>query len=76
MNYNYLKRINVIRILLGGSSIGLALGFIKFWNRWVFFTVFPNILDVTLGVSIGCALIIEALWDVKLNTNLEEFQSE
>lgn len=62
MNYNYLKRINVIRILFGICSIALALGWGKFINAgYVYFPFFPDVFDVLLGITIGLFLIYEAL---------------
>jgi hypothetical protein len=61
MSFNFLKRINIVRILLGTSSIALAFAWGKFISvGYVYFPVIPDIFDVMLGFSIGLFLFWEA----------------
>ena len=62
MSYNWLTRLGIVRVLFGASSIALALGFSRYIaNGYVYFPVFPNVLDVTLGVCVGLFLLYEAV---------------
>jgi hypothetical protein len=54
-----LGRYESLKMLLGVSSIALALGWGKYIGRTVHFPLFPNLLDVTLGVVIGLFLIFD-----------------
>jgi len=42
---------------LGGLAIGLAVGFSRYFGRYVLFPVFPNILDAAVMALIGAYLI-------------------
>jgi len=45
------------QFFLGGLAIGLAVGFSRYFDRFVFFPLFPNILDAATMAVIGVYLI-------------------
>jgi hypothetical protein len=60
MSIKFLFGIDPVRFFLGALAIGLAFGFPRYFDRWVFFPWFPNILDSATMAAIGAFL----LWDV------------
>ncbi len=54
-----------IRFFFGVSAIAWAVGFARYFDHWVYFPVFPNILD-SLGLAfIGVFLLYETWRDRK-----------
>ena len=49
--------LNPVKFFLGVASIAWALGFIRYFNHWVYFPIFPNILDSLCVECLG--LLIE-----------------
>jgi hypothetical protein len=59
MKFAYIRR--PLAFFLGIIAIAWAIGFARYFDHWVFFPAFPNILD-SLGMSlIGIYLLYEAL---------------
>jgi hypothetical protein len=59
MEFAYIRR--PLAFVLGISAFAWAIGFVRYFNHWVFFSAFPNILD-SLGMSlVGVFLLYEAL---------------
>ncbi len=46
---------------MGGLAIGLAFGFVRYFDRLVYFPLFPNILDSLLMLTIGVYLIVNSI---------------
>jgi hypothetical protein len=64
----YLIR-NPLQLFLGGCALAWALGFIRYFGHWVYFPVFPNILD-SLGMAlVGTYLLYHALERPKAKDN-------
>ncbi|MGD0478423.1 MAG: hypothetical protein ABSB29_09705 [Nitrososphaerales archaeon] len=59
MKFAYIRR--PLAFVLGISAFAWAIGFARYFDHWVFFSAFPNILD-SFGMSlIGIYLLYEAL---------------
>ncbi|MGD0478346.1 MAG: hypothetical protein ABSB29_09315 [Nitrososphaerales archaeon] len=59
MRFAYIQR--PLAFVLGISAFGLAIGFAKYFDHWVFFSALPNAL-YSLGMSlVGVYLLYEAL---------------
>ncbi len=50
-----------IAFFFGGLALGLAFGFMRYFNHWVYFPIFPNILDSFVMIAIGIYLFVESL---------------
>ena len=49
------------QFFLGGLAIGLAFGFVRYFDHWVYFPVIPNVLDALVMGIIGAYLIRQSL---------------
>ncbi len=50
-----------LAFVLGISALAWAIGFVRYFDHWVLFPAFPNILD-SLGISlVGAYLLYQAL---------------
>ncbi|MGP8056657.1 MAG: hypothetical protein ACLP9K_03530 [Nitrososphaerales archaeon] len=59
IRFAYIKR--PLAFVLGISAFAWAIGFARYFDHWVFFSAFPNILD-SLGMSlVGVYLLYQAL---------------
>jgi hypothetical protein len=59
MRFAYIQ--NPLAFFLGVSAFAWAIGFARYFDHWVFFSAFPNILD-SVGMSlIGVYLLYQAL---------------
>jgi len=59
MKFAYIQ--NPLAFILSGIAFAWAIGFTRYFDHWVFFPTFPNILD-SLGLSmIGVYLLYKAL---------------
>lgn len=62
--------------VLGISAFAWAIGFARYFDHWVFFSAFPNILD-SVGMSlVGTYLLYEALGKNHRLTNTSGAESE
>lgn len=52
---------NPLKFFLGGCAFGIAFGFVRYFNHWVYFDAFPNILDSIVMSLIGSYLVYESL---------------
>ena len=60
MSLKLLFGIDPIRFFLGSLAVALAFGFPRYFDHWVYFPWFPNVLDSMIMAFIGAVL----LWDV------------
>jgi hypothetical protein len=59
MKFAYVRR--PLAFVLGISAFAWAFGFARYFDHWVFFSAFPNVLD-SIGMSlIGVYLLYQAL---------------
>ncbi|MGD0396013.1 MAG: hypothetical protein ABSB26_03780 [Nitrososphaerales archaeon] len=58
-------RLNSIKFFLGFLAIGLAIGFLRYFGRWVYFPWFPNVLDSVAMGAIGAYLLYEVVAEVE-----------
>lgn len=59
MKFAYIQK--PLPFFLGVCAIAWAIGFVRYFDHWVFFSAFPNILD-SLGMSlVGVYLLYLAL---------------
>ena len=56
---------NPLKFFLGGCAFGFALGFVRYFNQWVYFSAFPNELDSIGMALIGTYLVYESLRKVR-----------
>jgi len=74
MEFAYIRR--PLAFVLGISAFAWAIGFARYFDHWVFFSAFPNILD-SLGMSlVGTYLLYEALGKRRRLTNRSDAESE
>lgn len=57
--------LNPIKFFLGTLSVGLAIAFPHYFDRWVFFPLFPNVLDALTMFGVGLLLLYEVVLDVR-----------
>ncbi len=50
-----------LQFFLGGLAIGLAVGFARYFDHWVYFPAFPNIVDTLIMGIIGAYLIKQSI---------------
>jgi hypothetical protein len=50
----------------------LALGFLRYFDQWVYFPLFPNILDSATMAFIGIFLLWDVLKKVRANARKDE----
>jgi len=60
MSQKFLFNLDPVRFFLGSLALGLAFGFIRYFDHWVYFPMFPNIIDSATMALLGVVL----LWDV------------
>jgi hypothetical protein len=59
MKFAYIQR--PLAFVLGACALAWAIGFARYFDHWVFFSAFPNVLD-SLGMGLaGAYLLYEAL---------------
>ena len=74
MKFAYIRR--PLAFVLGVSAFAWAIGFARYFNHWVFFSAFPNILD-SLGMSlVGTYLLYEAFGKSHSLVNASDAGSE
>ena len=52
---------NPVAFFLSGITFAWAVGFARYFDRWVFFPAFPNILDSLGLLAVGAYLLYKAL---------------
>jgi hypothetical protein len=57
--------IDPLRFLLGGLAIGLSLAFFRYFDQWVYFPWFPNILDSATMAIVGLVLLYDVVKKVQ-----------
>ncbi|HYB07593.1 MAG TPA: hypothetical protein VEB87_05515 [Nitrososphaerales archaeon] len=72
MSQKFLLDIDPIRFFLGFLAVGLALGFLRYFDQWVYFPLFPNILDSATMAFIGIFLLWDVLKKVRANARKDE----
>jgi len=66
MKFAYIR--NPLAFFLGVCAIAWAIGFARYFDHWVFFSAFPNVLD-SIGLSlVGSYLLYEALGSRQANS--------
>ena len=60
MSQKFLFGIDPFRFFLGSLAVALAFGFPRYFDHWVYFPLFPNVLDPMTMALVGAVL----LWDV------------
>jgi hypothetical protein len=57
--------IDGFRFFLGVLAVCLSLGFIRYFDQWVYFPFFPNILDSTIMALVGFVLLYDVVKKVQ-----------
>ncbi|HYB76173.1 MAG TPA: hypothetical protein VEC08_04365 [Nitrososphaerales archaeon] len=74
MKFAYIQ--SPLAFVLGISAFAWAIGFARYFDHWVFFSAFPNILD-SLGMSlVGVYLLYQALGKSHRLANTSNAESE
>ena len=74
MKFAYIQ--NPLAFLLSGIAFAWAIGFARYFDRWVFFPIFPNVLD-SLGLSVvGAYLLYKALDKSRPSTGASDAELE
>jgi hypothetical protein len=50
---------------LGIVALGLSLGFLRYFDQWVYFPWFPNILDSATMALVGSVLLYDVIRTVR-----------
>ena len=50
-----------MKFFLGMLAAGLAVAFPRYWNHWVYFPAFPNVLDSLAMALVGGYLLFECI---------------
>lgn len=61
---------STLEMMLAVSVLAEGLGLMKFWNQFVFFPFFPNILDTVILVIAGCYFLFRGLQKISKTTKL------
>jgi hypothetical protein len=56
-----------LRYFLGMLAVGLAVAFPRYWNHWVYFPAFPNVLDSAVMALIGSYLLYECVREAQMH---------
>ena len=57
------------KFFLGGLALGLGIGFVRYFDHWVFFPTLPNILDSITMLVIGVFLLYESVKGVNMESS-------
>jgi len=56
-------RLNKLKFFFGVSTVMLGFAFIRYFDRWVYFPFFPNILDSVAMWSVAVILLYDVVKD-------------
>ena len=65
MSKTLLNGIDPIRFFLGSLAVGLSVAFPRYFDQWVYFPTFPNVLDSITMALIGMLLMYDVLKKVR-----------
>jgi hypothetical protein len=65
MRRGFVYGIDGFRFFLGVLAVCLSIGFLRYFNQWVYFPFFPNVLDSTIMAIVGFVLLYDVVNKVR-----------
>jgi hypothetical protein len=61
----FLNGLDPLRFFLGIVAIGLSFAFLRYFDHWVYFPWFPNVLDSATMAAVGFVLLYDVTRKVR-----------
>jgi hypothetical protein len=65
MSREFAFGIDPLRFFLGFLAVGLSIAFLRYFDQWVYFPWFPNVLDSATMAIIGFVLLYDVVKKVQ-----------